>query len=123
MGDHYTQVLNCIMPTHSCRGELYRDMTQNLSEVKQAAADSVLKVKERLRLKERDADGVIGQPGSGRSSGERGASTAAAKHDGIKAIQDENAELHKAVSSVGGKQCGGWLPGTSRQGCRGCPQV
>lgn len=83
-------------------------MTQNLSEVKQSAAESVLRVKERLGLKESVMD-VLVRPGSGKGSMDRATAAGgggaggggAPKHEGIKAIQDENAELHKTVRKGG----------------------
>ena len=68
----------------------------NLSEVKQAAADSVSKVKERLGLKAKEAESVVGSVR--RASVDRTVpASPSPKHDGVKPIQDENAELHKAV--------------------------
>lgn len=90
-------------------------MTQSLNEVKQSAAESVQKVKERLGLKEKE-DPLV-RPGSGKNNLDRpagGAGTgggASPRQEGIKAIQDENAELHKAVREWEGDTVGIWEGG------------
>lgn len=76
------------------RGELYRDMTQSLCEVKQSVAENVQKVKERLGLKEKKTE----SKGSVRSSEDKFSTSM--KPDAIKAIQDENADLIKSVSAL-----------------------
>ena len=79
-------------------------MTQSLNEVRQSAAESVQKVKERLGLKEKEEPLVtpgnsLDRPAGGAGAGAGGG--ASPKPEGIKAIQDENAELHKAVREGG----------------------
>lgn len=73
-------------------------MTQSLCEVKQSAAESILKVKQKLGLVKRD--GGHRRRSSARKQSEEksvAATEAMVKAEGIKALQDENAELNKIV--------------------------
>ena len=93
-----------------CRGDLYGDMTQNLHDVRQSVAESILKLKEKLGLKEKDptppaaAAATTPGPGGGGGGAEPSGSedmVSVLKSEGIKAIQDDNADLNKQV--------GGWV--------------
>ncbi len=82
-----------------CRGELYGDMTQNLHEVRQSVAENILRLKEKLSLKGRDLATTTGTVGGSEAAGteDRAAAIDVLKSEGVKAIQDDNADLNKQV--------------------------
>ena len=82
------------------RGDLYGDISKSLHEVRQSVAESVTKLKEKLGLQ----DQVIAMTTSnGKSPGDKSmamdadAMVTALKAEGVKDIQQENAELSKMV--------------------------
>ena len=87
------------------RGDLYGDISKSLHEVRQSVAESVTKLKEKLGLQ----DQVVAMTTSnGKSPGDKAMATdadamvTALKAEGVKDIQQENAELSKMVRT---KKC------------------
>ena len=70
-------------------------MTQNIADVRQSLSESVGRMKEKLGFN-RLAQHSAGRDGVTRSTAE-GEVHEGMKGDGIKAIQDENAQLNKMV--------------------------
>lgn len=82
------------------RGDLYGDVSKSLHEVRQSVADSVTKLKEKLGLQEQvDAKTTPNGKATGDKAMARDADTmvTALKAEGVKDIQQENAELSKMV--------------------------
>ena len=82
------------------RGDLYSDMSRSLHEVRQSVAESVTKLKEKLGLQ----DQVVAMTTpNGKATGDKAMATGAdtmvtaLKAEGMKDIQQENAELSKMV--------------------------
>ena len=83
----------------SYRGDLYNDVTKSLHEVRQSVAENVTKVKEKLGLQ----DQAAAMTTDGKTTGAKTVATdtttmvTALKAEGMKDIQQENAELSKMV--------------------------
>ncbi len=77
------------------RGRLHGDMTRSLYEVRQSVAESVKKMKEKLEI--HGGDVTIGTDGA---VADDIAMVTRLKAEGVKDIQQENAELSKLVSII-----------------------
>lgn len=92
--------LDSYVHMHVCRGDLYGDITQNLHEVRQSVAESILRLKERLGLKEKEpttAAVAAAAAAGGYEAGSTDDGATVLKSEGVKAIQDDNADLNKQV--------------------------
>ena len=82
------------------RGDLYSDVSKSLHEVRQSVAESVTKLKEKLGLQDQVVATVTP---NGKATGDNAMATdadtmvMALKAEGVKDIQQENAELSKMV--------------------------
>ena len=82
------------------RGDLYSDVSESLHEVRQSVAESVTKLKEKLGLQDQVVATVTP---NGKATGDNAMATdadtmvMALKAEGVKDIQQENAELSKMV--------------------------
>ena len=78
------------------RGDLYGDITKSLHEVRHSVAESVTKMKEKLRLQDQTVATTDGKT----MATDANTVATALKAEGMKYIQRENAELNKMVRTL-----------------------